>query len=144
MSKNSYFPTVEAEQIIWPSYYSLQLPVNGPVCGIYGNEITRTQTDITTQIFILQQWHPASQVDAKEATTHKQLMINGSGTEPMPYPQPTLFPNPRRLLFPGFRNGCLTKLPASKSAPIIPRLSVKIWALPEHMIPLSISFPITH
>ncbi|MEY3788979.1 MAG: hypothetical protein RLZ75_3187 [Pseudomonadota bacterium] len=76
MSKNSYFPTVEAEQIIWLSYYSLQLPVNGPVCGIYGNEITRTQTDITTQIFILQQCHLASQVNATEATAHKQLIIS--------------------------------------------------------------------
>ena len=117
MSKNSYFPTVEAEQIIWLSHYSLQLPVNGPICGIDNNEITRTQTDITTQIFILQQWHPASQVNATEATAHKQLIINGSGTEPIPYPQPTLFPNPPPASVPGIQKRLFNQIARIKVSP---------------------------
>jgi hypothetical protein len=93
------------------------LPVNGPVCGIDGNEITRTQTDITSYIFILQQWHPATQVDAREATAHKQLIINGSGTEPVPYPQPTLFPNPPPASMPGIQKRLFNQIARIKVSP---------------------------
>ena len=116
MSKNSYFPTVEAEQIIWLSHYSSKLPINGPICGIDGNEITRTQTDITTQIFILQQWHPSSQLDAKEATAHKQLILNGTGNEPVPYPQPTLFPNPPPASIPGIQKRLFSQIVRIKAS----------------------------
>lgn len=117
MTNNKYFPTVETEQIIWLSHYSLQLPVNGPVCGIDGNEITPTQTDMTSYIFILQQWHPAPQVDAREATAHKQLIINGSGTAPVPYPQPTLSPNPPPAAMPGIQKRLFNQIARIKVSP---------------------------
>jgi len=44
MSTSHFFPTTEAAQIIWLTHYALQLPVNGPTCGIGNEEIINTQT----------------------------------------------------------------------------------------------------
>jgi hypothetical protein len=43
MSNNSYFPTNEAEQIIWLTHYSTKLTINGRFSGIDAAEITRIQ-----------------------------------------------------------------------------------------------------
>jgi hypothetical protein len=81
MSTTHFFPTTEAAQIIWLTHYALQLPVNGPTSGIGNEEIINTQTDhLWHYVFILQQWHLASQIESKEATAHKQLMIFGSSS----------------------------------------------------------------
>ena len=109
-STSHFFPTTEAAQIIWLTHYALQLPVNGPTCGIGNEEITNTQTDITSYVFMLQQWHPASQRDGKEFTAHKQLMIFGSGSVPLPYPQPTLFPNPPPASIPGIQKRLFSQI----------------------------------
>ena len=47
------------------------------------------------------------QIDGKEATAYKQLMIIGSGTVPVSYPQPTLFPNPFYASIPGLQKAAL-------------------------------------
>ena len=53
MSNISYFPTTEAEQIIWLTHYAIKLPINGEEFGIGAAEITRTQADIRCYIFML-------------------------------------------------------------------------------------------
>ena len=65
MSANSFFPTTETGQLVWLTHYSLKLPVNGPLCGISAEEITLTQADILYYLWILQEWQPAPQRDAK-------------------------------------------------------------------------------
>ncbi|MEY3760359.1 MAG: hypothetical protein RIR39_1850, partial [Pseudomonadota bacterium] len=72
MSVNSFFPTTETGQLVWLTHYSLKLLVNGPLCGISPEEIIQTQTDILYYLWLLQEWHPATQRDAKEATAYKQ------------------------------------------------------------------------
>jgi hypothetical protein len=115
-STSHFFPTTESAQIIWLTHYALQLPVNGPTCGIGNEEITNTQTDITSYVFMLQQWHPASQRDGKEFTAHKQLMIFGSGSVPLPYPQPTLFPNPPPASIPGIQKRLFSQIARIKAS----------------------------
>jgi hypothetical protein len=115
-STSHFFPTTESAQIIWLTHYALQLPVNGPTCGIVNEEITNTQTDITSYVFMLQQWHPASQRDGKEFTAHKQLMIFGSGSVPLPYPQPTLFPNPPPASIPGIQKRLFSQIARIKAS----------------------------
>jgi hypothetical protein len=116
-SSTHFFPTTEAARIIWLTHYSLQLPVYGPTCGISNQEIANTQTDITSYIFILQQWHPASQNDGKEFTAHKQLMIFGSGSVPVPYPQSTFFPNPPPASVPGIQKRLFGQIARIKASP---------------------------
>jgi hypothetical protein len=141
MSTSHFFPTTESAQIIWLTHYALQLPVNGPTCGIGNEEITNTQTDITSYFFMLQQWHPASQRDGKEFTAHKQLMIFGSGSVPLPYPQPTLFPNPPPASIPGIQKRLFSQIARIKASPNYTEVIGKdlgIIAIPdtvEHPVP---------
>ena len=116
MSNNSYFPTTEAEQIIWLTHYSIKLPINGELCGIDAAEITRTQADIRCYIFILQQWHPATQRDAKEATEFKLFMLSGSGNDPLDYPKPTVFDNPPPVTGPGIQKRLFSQIVRIKAS----------------------------
>ncbi len=75
MTTNTYFPTIGADQIIWLSHYASKLPINGSSCGIAAQEVATTLADIQYYIWILQHWHPATQLDAKQATAYKNLLI---------------------------------------------------------------------
>jgi hypothetical protein len=133
-----FFPTTEAAQIIWLTHYSLQLPVNGRICGINNEEIIHTQTDIVNYIFILQQWHPATQRDAIQATAHKQLIINGSNNAPVPYPQPTLFANPPPASVPGIQKRLFSQIARIKASPNYTEVILGIIAIAdttEHPVP---------
>jgi hypothetical protein len=107
MSTLYFFSTTEAAQIIWRTHYYLQLPVNGPTCCTSKKEITNTQTGLTNYVFMLQKRHPTTQINGKEASAYKQLMIIGSGTVLFPYPQPTLFPNPPYAFIRGLQKAAL-------------------------------------
>jgi len=116
MSSTGFFPTTEAAQIIWLTHYSLKLPINGPGCGIGAEETTRTQADILYYIWMLQEWHPASQRDAKEATAYKNLILNGSGSDPIDYPKPTVFPNPPPAPAPGIQKRLFSQIARIKAS----------------------------
>jgi hypothetical protein len=103
MTITSFFPTKIADQIVWLSNYLLMILVHGPICGIGPEEIASTQVDLRYAIWLLQHWHPATQRDAKDATAHKNLMMNGDGNggASMALPQPTVVPDPPPAPAPG-------------------------------------------
>lgn len=101
MATNSFFPSSEAEQIIWLSHHLATLPSHGTDCGLSEAEVIATQTDLQYYIWLLQHWHPSIQRDAKEATAYKLLMVGGTSPasarphsssipEPPPAPEPGL------------------------------------------------------
>ena len=141
MSNNSYFPSTEAGQIIWLTHYSSRLPINGSLCGIDAEEIARTQTDILCYIFILGEWHPAAQVDAKETTAFKLHILTGSGSIPIDYLKPTTFPNPPPLPAPGIQKRLflqVTRIKASLNYNEAIGKDLGIIAIPntvEHLVP---------
>ncbi len=104
MPFNTYFPSTHDQQIVWLSHYQLKLPINGLVCGISDQEINDTLIDLTYYIWMLQHWHPSVQRDAKESTAYKTMMVSGSGTETINYPQPTVFSNSPAAPTPGIKN----------------------------------------
>jgi hypothetical protein len=55
-------------------------------------------------------------VDAKEGTAHKQLILNGSCNEPVPYPQPTLFSNPPPASVPGIQKRLFSQIARIKAS----------------------------
>ena len=116
MSTLGFFPTTESGQLVWLTHYSLKLPVNGPLCGISAEEITQTQADLLYYIWMLQEWHPASQRDAKEATAYKQLMIKGNGSGSIEYPKPTVFPNPPAAPAPGIQKRLFSQIARIKAS----------------------------
>ena len=107
ISSTYFFLTIETAVFIGLTHASLQRPLNAPAYRISHKEMTNPITDIDSYIFMLKQWHPPTQIDGKEATAYKQLMITGSSTFPVPYPHPTLFPNPPYASIPGLQKAAL-------------------------------------
>jgi hypothetical protein len=103
MSSNSYFPSTEAEQIIWLSNYVTKLPLHAVSCGISELEVANTQTDLHYYIWLLQYWHPAVQRDAREATAFKTLMVNGNSSDTASHPHASTFPEPPLTPAPGIQ-----------------------------------------
>jgi hypothetical protein len=66
MTANSFFPSNEADQIVWLNNYAAKLPVNGEVCDIGGDEITRTLADIAYHVWLLKDYRPATRRDSAE------------------------------------------------------------------------------
>lgn len=116
VTKNSFFPTAEAGQIVWLTNYSSKLPVHGPVCGISEAEIKETLGDIRYYIWMLQHWHPAIQRDAREATAFKQLMISGSAVDGVPHPQASTFPDPPPVPAPGMQKRLFSQVVRIKAS----------------------------
>jgi hypothetical protein len=116
MSAISFFPTTESGQIVWLTHYSLKLPINGPLCGISAEEITLTQADLLYYIWLLREWHPATQRDAKEATAYKKLMIGGNSSGTTEYPKPTVFPNPPPAPAPGVQKRLFSQIARIKAS----------------------------
>jgi hypothetical protein len=103
MSNSSYFPTTEAEQIIWLSNYTAKLPIHAADCGISETEVTKTLADLAYYIWVLQHWHPAVLRDAREATAFKTLIVNGNSSDTVSHPQTSTFPEPPPTPAPGIQ-----------------------------------------
>ena len=116
MTTNTYFPSISADQIIWLSHYNAKLPINGPTCEITPTEIAATLTDIQYYIWILQHWHPATQLDAKEATAYKYLMVNDLGDTIIDYPKPTIFLASPTAVKPGIQKRLFSQINRIKAS----------------------------
>ena len=73
MSTTHFSLTTQPSQINGLLRYALHLPVNDPNAGMSNQKITDIQTNLVSSVFILQQGHLATQSDANDATTHKQM-----------------------------------------------------------------------
>jgi len=115
MSNNSFFPASEDAQLVWLSHYALKLPMMGPLCSLSNDEITATLKDLMYYVWMLQTWHPATRRDAIGATSHKQLMVSGAGTENVFHPQPTLFPDAPQAPAPGIQKRLFAQIARIKT-----------------------------
>ena len=116
MSTNTYFPNIGADQIIWLSHYATKLPINGPTCDISSLEITQTLSEIQYYIWILQHWHPGTQLDAKEATAYKYLVITELGDTVIDYPKPTVYLTPPVAPKPGIQKRLFSQIVRIKAS----------------------------
>ncbi len=116
MTNNTYFPSMEADQIIWLSHYAVKIPINGPLCNISAVEITATLLDVQFYIWLLQHWYPSTQLDAKEATAYKLLELGGSGDVVIDYPKPTVFVTTPVAVKPGIQKRLFSQINRIKAS----------------------------
>ncbi len=146
MTTNTYFPSISADQIIWLTHYNAKLPINGPTCQITPVEIAATLIDIQYYIWLLQHWHPATQLDAKEATAYKAVMLNELGDVIIDYPKPTIFTAPPPAVKPGIQKRLfsqISRIKASLSYNEAIGKDLGIIAIPDTSIHLTPDFSLT-
>lgn len=115
MATNTFFPSTEADQILWLGHFSSRLPELGAICGIAESEITASQSDLSYYTWLLQFWHPAAQRHAKEATLYKQLMVGG-GDASGNRPQAASIPEPPSAPAPGLQKRLFALIARIKAA----------------------------
>ncbi len=116
MTANSFFPSNEADQIVWLTNYVAKLPVNGSICDISGDEITRTQTDIAYQLWLLKDYRPATRRDMTEINTFIALMLNGGNGDGSIHPSPSTFPAPPPIPAPGIQKRLFSQVARIKAS----------------------------
>lgn len=75
-SLQRYFPATEAAQIAWLSNYRIKLAAHNTTVDIDAPELASISSDILFYVWLLGQWNPAIQNDAKEATAYKKLIAD--------------------------------------------------------------------
>ena len=116
MTANSFYPSNEADQIVWLSNYAAKLPANGSVCDISDDEITRTQTEITYQIWLLKEYRPAARHDYAETNAFVALMLNGGDGDSTKHPSPSTFPAPPPIPAPGIQKRLFSQIARIKAS----------------------------
>ena len=101
MTTQHYFPQIEADRILWLDNYAANLVKYGPLLGLTSEEITVTLKDNRYYSWLLRPWHPTVQQFALDATTLKNLIATGSGTDPVPTPAFPVFADPPPPATPG-------------------------------------------
>lgn len=96
MALQSYFPTAEAERIVWLGNFRSKIATHGPNLGLSAAEITDLQADLAYYLWLLQTWNPAVQHYAQAATAYKNLIAHGEGNPALPALTPAAnMPPPR-------------------------------------------------
>ncbi len=111
----SYFPTTEAARLAWVMNYRDKIAVHGPTLGLSALEIANTQRDLDFYIWMHRDYYPPSQADAKESTTYRNFMDNGSGTVAQFPPPRTLIPDPPPVPLPGILTRLFAQIAGIKS-----------------------------
>jgi hypothetical protein len=84
MALQSYFPTAEADRLVWLSNYRAKITTHGHALGLTDQEIADSQADIDRYLWLVQTWHPAAQQFVQAATAHKNQIATGEGSPPLP------------------------------------------------------------
>jgi hypothetical protein len=96
MATQSYFPTTEADRIVWLSNYRAKIATHGLAVGLTAQEIADIQADIAYYLWLLQSWNPAVQQYAQAATAYKNQIGTGDGRPLLPAITPTAAQPPER------------------------------------------------
>jgi hypothetical protein len=117
MPAQRYFPQYEADRVIWLNHYAAKIGEHGPRIGLSAEEIAATLADIAHYVWVLHTWYPATQQDALQATSTKNLIATGSGTEPVRIPAPTQHTDPPAAVLPGVLNRLFNQVQRIKLHP---------------------------
>ena len=101
MSNQGYFPTNEAERVIWLTHFCNKLPIHASDLGINALELASTLADVGFYVWVIGTWYPAVQKNSLEATAYKANIANGTGNNVMPLPTAVVFANAPTVCVPG-------------------------------------------
>jgi len=101
MSNQAYFPSNEAERVIWLTHFCNKLPLHGSDLGISATEIASTVAEVGFYVWLIGTWYPSVQKNALEATAYKANIANGTGNAVMPLPTAVAFTDAPTVSVPG-------------------------------------------
>ena len=113
----SYFPSTEAARLGWAIHYRDLIAVHGPTVGLSAEEIAATQSDLNFYAWLLHDWYPTLQADAKAATTYKGFITAGEGTIPQPPPPHSPIADPPAVPVPGILTRVFAQIARIKNSP---------------------------
>ena len=79
MTNQPYFPSSDAERVIWLSNFRTKLPLHVAVLGLAATEVSDSVADIDYYVWLVQTGNPAMQGCSLEGTTYKALIASGTG-----------------------------------------------------------------
>ena len=86
MKRNNYYPSGQADQIIWLTNYANEIPVLGPGLGLTPDEIKSIVADCLWLVYLLQAWLPATRNWSQTGTNTMAEAQTGDGTALMVLP----------------------------------------------------------
>jgi hypothetical protein len=101
MPNQAYFPSNEAERVIWLTHFCNKLPIHGPNLGLSAADISSTLADVGFYVWVIGTWYPSVQQNALEATAYKTNIANGTGSDAVPLPTPAVFTQAPTACSPG-------------------------------------------
>lgn len=115
--KSDYFPSEEADQLLWFSNLQTKLPDYQPQLAITAPAMTATQNILANLIWWWQHLLPTSRAYGKSVTESRDLLASGTGdTTVEPPPTPNLVP-PVTLVLPGALSRLFESIADWKRAP---------------------------
>jgi hypothetical protein len=84
MPNQSYFPASEADRVLCLTNLVAKLSVQDPNVGLSTAEISNAVADSLCYMWIVKDWNGAHQQKARETTTYKALIANGTGSDIVP------------------------------------------------------------
>lgn len=101
MANQAYFPSSEADRVVWLLHFRAKITVHGPLLGFTDAEVADLIADIDFYVWILHSLNPAAQQFALENTQYKAIIANGTGNDLLPIPSLPVFDNPPAVRLPG-------------------------------------------
>jgi hypothetical protein len=101
MANQPYFPSSDAERVIWLSNFRTKLPLHAAALGLAATEASDSVADIDYYVWLEQTGNPAIQIFSLEGTTYKALIASGTGAVLVPFPTMVVFTQMPIVRLPG-------------------------------------------
>lgn len=79
MKRNTYYPSRQADQVLWLTNFSNKLPGHAATLGLAAGDVTAAVADCGWVIYVLQNWLPATRAWAQSCTDALTETLSGSG-----------------------------------------------------------------
>ena len=86
MKRNTYYPSVQTDQIVWLTNYANQIQILGPGLGLTADQIKASVADCLWLVYLLQSWLPATRQWSQTGTNALADAQTGDGTGVMVLP----------------------------------------------------------
>ncbi|MEI6268799.1 MAG: hypothetical protein WCP01_07970 [Methylococcaceae bacterium] len=101
MPNQAYFPSNEADRVVWLTHFCTKLSVHGSNLGLSADDIANTLADVGFYVWVIGTWNPAIQQNALEATAYKTTVATGTGSDLIPLPTHAVFDQSPAVRLPG-------------------------------------------
>ena len=106
MKRNSYFPTRQADQLVWIGNFNNKLPGYAAALGLTAGQVTAAGADCLWLVYVLQIWLPAARAWSLAATNAAAETQTGVGSvaQSLPVFTPPALPTGTVAVLPGALN----------------------------------------